>query len=129
MSRSPVTTDSAPTPKGAYSQAIEVGGFLYTAGFGPHDPATGQVVGETIEEQTAQLMRNITAVLAARDLDFSHVVKATVHLQELHRDFPGFNSTYEQFVTAPYPVRTTVGSDLANILVEIDVVAVLAGEA
>jgi reactive intermediate/imine deaminase len=123
MSRVEVVTGGAPTPKGAYSQAIVAGGFLYTAGFGPQDPATGQVAGDTVEEQTAQVMRNLVAVLAAYDLDFSHVVKATVHLQDLHRDFPGFNVTYEQYVVAPYPVRTTVGSNLANILVEIDVVA------
>jgi reactive intermediate/imine deaminase len=100
------------------------GGFLFTAGFGPQDPATGKVVGGTIEAQTEQVMRNVAAALAARDLDFSHVVKATVHLQDLHRDFAGFNATYEKFLSAPYPVRTTVGSALANILVEIDVVAV-----
>jgi 2-iminobutanoate/2-iminopropanoate deaminase len=125
MARSSVTTENAPTPKGAYSQAIEAGGFLYTAGLGPHDPATGQIVGDTIEAQTAQVMRNIAAVLAARGLDFSSLVKSTVHLQELYRDFAGFNATYEQFVTVPYPVRTTVGSKLVGILVEIDVVAVL----
>jgi 2-iminobutanoate/2-iminopropanoate deaminase len=93
MSLRPVTSPHAPAPKGAYSQGIVAGGFLYTAGFGPHDPVTGQLSGETIEEQTAQVMRNIGAVLAAHDLDFSSVVKATVHLADLHRDFPGFNAT------------------------------------
>ncbi|MBF9066966.1 RidA family protein [Streptacidiphilus fuscans] len=127
MSRQQVSTEKAPRPAGAYSQGIAAGGFLYTAGFGPQDPATGQVAGDTIEEQTAQAMANVRAVLEAHGLDFSHVVKATVHLQHLHRDFAGFNATYETFVEAPYPVRTTVGSDLANILVEIDVVAVCPG--
>jgi reactive intermediate/imine deaminase len=125
MSRSQVSTASAPTPRGAYSQGIVAGGFLYTAGFGPHDPLSGELVGDAIEEQTAQVMRNIAAVLAVHNLDFSSVVKSTVHLQDLHRDFPGFNAVYEGFVTAPYPVRTTVGSQLAGILVEIDVVAAL----
>ena len=125
MSRSQVSTASAPTPRGAYSQGIVAGGFLYTAGFGPHDPLSGEIIGNEIEEQTAQVMRNIQAVLAEHNLDFSHVVKSTVHLQELRRDFPGFNAVYEGFVTAPYPVRTTVGSDLMGILVEIDVVAAL----
>jgi 2-iminobutanoate/2-iminopropanoate deaminase len=123
MSRVQVVTDHAPSPMGAYSQGIVAGGFLYTAGLGPQDPNTGVLAGDSIEEQTAQVMRNLAAVLGAYDLDFSHVVKATVHLQNLLRDFPGFNATYGQFVVAPYPVRTTVGSDLANILVEIDVVA------
>ncbi|SCE99299.1 2-iminobutanoate/2-iminopropanoate deaminase [Micromonospora viridifaciens] len=128
MTRVAVVTDSAPKPAGAYSQAVVANGFLYTAGFGPQDPRTGQVAGPSIEEQTAQVMRNIAAVLAEHSLDFSHVVKATVHLQDLHRDFAGFNTVYQSFLQEPYPVRTTVGSDLANILVEIDVVAAVPAE-
>ena len=122
MTRTAVLTANAPQPAGAYSQGIVANGFLYTAGFGPQDPTTG-AVADTVEEQTAQVLRNVGAVLAEHGLDFSHVVKSTVHLQHLDRDFPGFNAVYETFMTAPYPVRTTVGSDLANILVEIDVVA------
>lgn len=123
MSRTRIETEQAPLPAGAYSQAIAAGGFLYTAGFGPQDPATGQVMGDSIEAQTEQVMKNIAGVLAAHGLDFSHVVKATVHLHHLDRDFAGFNSTYAKFLVEPYPVRTTVGSTLADILVEIDVVA------
>jgi 2-iminobutanoate/2-iminopropanoate deaminase len=128
MSREKIETPDAPRPAGAYSQGIVAGGFLYTAGFGPQDPATGKVAGDTIEAQTEQVMKNVAATLAAHHLDFSHVVKATVHLADLHRDFAGFNATYEKFLTAPYPVRTTVGSTLAGILVEIDVVAVASGD-
>jgi len=124
VSRVKIETPSTPRPAGAYSQGIVAGGFLFTAGFGPQDPATGTVVGDTIEAQTEQVMKNVAAVLAAHNLDFSHVVKATVHLQDLHRDFTGFNATYEKFLSDPYPVRTTVGSALADILVEIDVIAV-----
>jgi 2-iminobutanoate/2-iminopropanoate deaminase len=124
MPRFQIETDKARRPTGAFSQAIVANGFLYTAGFGPHDPATGEVIGDTIQQQTRQAMKNLTAVLAAHSLDFSHVVKATVHLQELKRDSAGFNEIYKEFTVDPFPVRTTVGSDLANILVEIDVVAV-----
>ncbi|MCW2751248.1 MAG: reactive intermediate/imine deaminase [Aeromicrobium sp.] len=125
MNRQNVATPDAPSAAGAYSQGIVANGFLYTAGFGPQDPHTGELAGSTIEEQTAQVMRNVAAVLAVHSLDFSHVVKATVHLQHLQQDFAGFNKAYESFVRAPYPVRTTVGSELADILVEIDVVAAL----
>lgn len=124
MSRSGIESSNAPAQAGPYSHGIVAGGFLYTSGFGPQDPATNKVVGETIEEQTAQVMRNVLGVLAERGLDASHLVKVTVHLQHLERDFPGFNETYRTFLVEPYPVRTTVGSTLANILVEIDVVAV-----
>lgn len=92
---------------------------------GPHDPATGQLVGDTIEEQTAQAIRNVQAVLATHGLGLDDVIKTTMHLADLTRDFAGFNSTYESSLTAPYPVRTTVGSTLAGFLVEIDVVAAI----
>lgn len=117
-----VRTDDAPRPAGAYSQGVAAAGLLFTAGFGPQDPATGAVPG-TVEEQTAQVLRNVRAVLAARGLGMDDVVKVTVHLQHLRRDFAAYDAVYREFFTAPYPVRTTVGSDLMGILVEIDVVA------
>jgi 2-iminobutanoate/2-iminopropanoate deaminase len=124
MAREEVRTDQAPNPAGAYSQGIVANGFLYTAGFGPQDPATGTLVEGGVAEQTAQVMRNVAAVLAERGLTFADVVKATVHLASLD-DFAEFNRAYESFLEKPYPVRTTVGSTLMNILVEIDVVAAL----
>jgi 2-iminobutanoate/2-iminopropanoate deaminase len=122
-----LTSALAPAPGGGYSQAIVAGQFVYTAGMGPVDPATGQVVGDDVASQTHQVLRNLTAILAEADASLDDVVKVTVHLQELHRDFAAFDAAYrEQFADAgPLPVRTTVGSDLAGILVEIDVVAYL----
>ncbi|WOH19014.1 Rid family hydrolase [Paenarthrobacter sp. GOM3] len=125
MSRQQVVTSLAPSPAGPYSQAIVANGFLFTAGQTPHDPVTDERVGITIEEQTIQAMTNLGEVLSAHGLDFSHVVKATVHLHHPGRDFDGFNRVYEKYVVAPYPARTTVGSFLGDFLVEIDVVAVL----
>lgn len=125
MSRIEVATDLAPRPAGPYSQAIAANGFLYTAGQTPHDPVTGDAVGTTIEEQTIQTMKNVAEVLGAHGLDFSHVVKATVHLHHPGRDFAGFNAVYEKHVVRPYPARTTVGSFLGDFLVEIDVVAII----
>jgi len=123
MSRQYVTTTLAPQPAGPYSQAIASNGFLYTAGQTPHHPDTGDVVVSTIYDQTVQAMTNLGEVLRAHDLDFSHVIKATVHLQHRDRDFVGCNEAYETFFTAPYPARTTVGSHLGDFLIEIDVVA------
>ncbi|MFF6955566.1 Rid family hydrolase [Streptomyces sp. NPDC008317] len=124
MTKEAVHTAHAPQPAGAYSQGVVAGGFLYTAGFGPKDPLTGEVP-ELVGDQTRQVLRNLTAVLAERGLSLDDIVKVTVHLQHLHRDFAAFDAAYRPFFTAPYPVRTTVGSDLMNILVEIDVVALL----
>lgn len=125
MPRQQVSTDRAPSPAGPYSQAIIANGFLYTAGQTPHDPVTGRTVGTSIEEQTVQTMKNLAAVLHGHKLNFSHVIKATVHLHHPGRDVAGFNAVYQEFVEAPYPARTTVGSFLGDFLVEIDVVAAL----
>ncbi|MCX4572030.1 Rid family hydrolase [Streptomyces sp. NBC_01571] len=124
MRKEAVHTGDAPRPAGAYSQGVVAGGFLYTAGFGPQDPRTG-TMPEGVADQTRQVLRNIRAVLAERGLSLDDVVKVTVHLQELRRDFADFDAAYRPFFAEPCPVRTTVGSDLMNILVEIDVVAVL----
>ena len=118
------TIADAPAPVGAYSHAVTANGLLYTSGFGPTDPATGERA-TTVAEQTRQVLRNIGAVLRANGLDYSDVVKSTVHLQNLIDDFREFDTAYREFFVAPYPVRTTVGSDLYGILVEIDVVASL----
>jgi len=123
MAKTAVHTANAPQPAGPYSQGVEANGFFYTAGFGPQDPATG-AVADTVAEQTRQVLRNIAAVLAERGLTLDDCVKTTVHLADL-ADFAQFNEAYKEFFTEPYPVRTTVGSQLANILVEIDVVAAL----
>lgn len=116
-----IRTDEAPQPAGPYSQGIVYGDLLFTAGFGPQDPATGQVPDD-VAEQTRQVLRNVAAVLAQRGVGMDDVLKTTVHLADL-ADFAAFNEAYREFFTEPYPVRTTVGSQLANILVEIDVVA------
>lgn len=114
-------TDGAPQPAGPYSQAIESRGMVYTAGFGPQDPKTGKV-DPTIAGQTRQTLRNISAVLDSFGLTMDDCVRTTVHLADL-ADFEEFNAAYGEFFSEPYPVRTTVGSQLSGILVEINVEA------
>ena len=121
----PIETQGAPTPKGPYSQGVVVNGLLFSAGFGPHDPDSGDVVGTTIEEQTHRVMKNLNAVLEGAGIFFAHVVKVSAHLHNLDRDFAGFNAVYERFFAEPYPVRIAVGSTLPGILVEIEVIAQL----
>jgi len=124
MTRHAISIPDAPAPGGTYSQAIVANGFLYTAGFGGHDPITGEL-GEGVAAQTHRAIDTIEAILATQGLDLTDVVKSTVHLQHLDRDFATYDQAYRSRFTAPYPVRTTVGSTLAGILVEIDVVAAL----
>lgn len=123
MSRQEIRTDQAPAPAGGYSQGIVAGDFVYTSGTVPVDPATGSPVSGGVAEQTRQVMRNLQGILAAHDLSFDDVVKTTVHLADVERDFKEFDAAYREFFTAPLPARTTVGSALLGVLVEIDVVA------
>lgn len=118
-------SESAPNPGGAYSHGVVAHGFLYTCGMGPANPLTNKVEVEGIEEQTRQVLKNLQAILAERGASLDQVVKVTTHLQHLNRDFAAYNKVYQEFFKAPFPVRTTVGSDLANILVEIDFVVAL----
>ncbi|AWB90848.1 RidA family protein [Aeromicrobium chenweiae] len=124
MTKKSIAIADAPAPVGPYSQGIVANGFLYTAGFGPQDPQTGEIA-DNVGDQTRQVLRNIRAVLQAHGADMDDVVKSTVHLEHLHRDFDEYNRAYAEFFTEPFPVRTTVGSTLADILVEIDVVVAL----
>lgn len=118
-----VRTPVAPAPVGAYSQAVRSGPLVFTAGMGPLDPATGAVIGDDVAAQTAVVLDHLEAVLAEAGLGLADVVKATVHLQHLTRDFAEFDRVYRARMSEPYPARTTVGSDLNAILVEIDFVA------
>ncbi len=118
-----IRTSDGAAPVGAYSQGLVVGDFVFTSGAGPLDPQTGEIVGDDVAAQTHQTLRNLGAILAVHGLTFDDVVKSTVHLQNLKEDFAAYNEVYKSYFTEPYPVRTTVGSDLMNILVEIDFVA------
>ena len=83
----PIETQGAPTPKGPYSQGVVVNGLLFSAGFGPHDPDSGDVVGTTIEEQTHRVMKNLNAVLEGAGISFAHVVKFAVPEKIAHYDY------------------------------------------
>lgn len=122
MPKEEIRTPQAPAPKGSYSQGIRMSDFIFVAGQGPFDPETGQVRGTTIEEQTAQTLENIRSILQTVGASMADVVKSTCHLADLSL-FERFNAVYERYFPKPYPVRTTVGSSLRGILVEVDVIA------
>lgn len=123
MPRTEVISPDLPTPAGPYSHVVEVNGIVFTAGFGPKDPTSG-AVPDGVAAQTEQVISNVETALAAVGLTLADVVKTTVHLQHLDRDFAEFNEVYGRRFAGTRPVRTTVGSTLANILVEIDAVAI-----
>jgi 2-iminobutanoate/2-iminopropanoate deaminase len=120
-----IHTDAAGPPLGTYSQGIRAGDFVFVSGCGAIDPSTGEVRGETVEEQTELVINNIEAILEAGGASLADVVKASVHLLD-ETEFPRFNAVYARRFPAPPPARTTVGSglrQLPGLRVEIDVIA------
>ncbi len=123
--RKSVVTDNAPRPSGPYSQAIIAGDFIYVAGQGPTDPATGKVVRDSIGAETRQVLKNIQAILEAAGATMADVVKCNVYLANRY-DFAAMNEVYREFFPTEPPARTTVESHPpADIRVEIDCVAYL----
>ncbi|HEY2981525.1 MAG TPA: Rid family detoxifying hydrolase [Anaerolineales bacterium] len=122
MPKQQIRTDTGAAPVGAYSQGLRVGDFIFVSGQGPLDPATGKVVGENMEEQTARTLENIKGILAAGGASLADVVKVSAHLSDLAL-FDAYNKIYATYFPDPKPARTTVGSQLKGILVEIDAIA------
>ena len=113
-------------PVGAYSQGWRAGDFVFVTGTVPIGP-DGSVVGDTIGEQTRVTIDNVEAVLEAAGATLADVVKVNVYLHDVAL-FPLFNEAYKERFSEPYPVRTTVGSDLSHLplaLIEMDCVAYL----
>ncbi|MBU0520248.1 RidA family protein [bacterium] len=122
-----ISTDKAPAAIGPYNQAIVAGGaFVFTAGQLPMDPATGDIVGEDIKEQTHLALKNLSAVLQAAGSSLSNVVKVTVFLQNMS-DFAGMNEVYAEYFGASPPARSAV--EVAQVpkgaLVEVEAVALV----
>jgi len=126
MAKKQITTKAAAAPVGAYSQGLRGGDFVFVSGQGPLDPQTGKVVGETIEEQTGRVLENIKAILEAGGATMADVVKVTAHLSDLSL-FDRYNHVYASYFPDPKPTRTTVGSQLLGIMVEIDAIAYVGG--
>ncbi len=126
MPKQQITTTEGAPPAGAYSQGIRAGDFIFVSGQGPLDPLTGKI-GTTIEEQTARTLENIKAILTAGGATMADVVKVTAHLSDL-KYFEAYNKVYTAYFPDPKPVRTTVGSQLNGILVEIDAIAYVGRE-
>jgi len=121
-----IFTDKAPAPIGPYSQAVLAGDTLYTSGQIPLDPATGELVGGSIEAETKQVMENLKAVLQAASMDFSNVVKTSIFIMNMD-DFAAINTIYGSYIneeTAPARETVQVARLPKNVNVEISMIAV-----
>jgi 2-iminobutanoate/2-iminopropanoate deaminase len=122
--RSVVHTDSAPKAIGPYSQAIRIGGLVYTAGQTPIDPMAGKLVEGGIAEQTRQALTNIKAIVEAAGTSMERVVKTTVFMTDLGQ-FSAMNAVYAEFFSTTPPARSTVQVAALPLgaMVEIEAVA------
>ena len=117
-----VVTDRAPSPAGPYSTGIIADKFVFVAGQRPANPNTGEIVEGGIQEQTRQVIENLSAVLTAAGSSLDRIVRSTVYLSDIG-NFAPMNEVYEKMMPKPYPARTTFGAQLRGILIEIDVIA------
>lgn len=118
--RVPYQSADAPAPGGPYSQAIKSGGFVYLAGQGPFRP-DGSKIESPFEEAARQTFRNLAAVAAAAGAELADAVRVGVYLRDMS-NFAAMNQVYAEFFRKPYPVRTTIQSDLPGFDIEVDCV-------
>jgi 2-iminobutanoate/2-iminopropanoate deaminase len=127
MAKEKIATAHAPEAIGPYSQAIKVGNLIFTAGQIALDPATQQVIGGGITEQTTRVLENLKAILESAGSSLAHVVKTTVFLRDMN-DFAPMNAVYSQYmapegVLAPARSTVEVARLPKDVLVEIEVIA------
>lgn len=118
--RTRVASPASPPPAGPYSPGIVHGGVLYLAGQGPFDQS-GARVGETFADQVRQTFANLQANAEAAGTSLEHTIRYGVYLRSLD-DFAEFNEVAKEFLTEPYPVRTTIEVALRGFDVEIDAI-------
>lgn len=126
QAREPISTPNAPKAIGPYSQAIKANGFVFVSGQVAFDPATGNLISGGIEQQTEQVLKNLSAILQAAGSGFDKVVKTSVFLKNMS-EFAQMNEIYAKFFTGTPPARSTV--EVArlprDVSVEIDVIALV----
>lgn len=98
---------NAPTPVGPYSPVIRSGNMLWLSGQIALDPTTQELVSNDVSEQAHQVFTNVKELLEAADATFDHVVNVTLYLTDMN-DFATVNAIYEQYMSKPYPARTTI---------------------
>ena len=121
-----INTPNAPAPIGPYSQAILTGNTLYTSGQIPINPATGELVMDTITNETTQVMENLKAVLTEAGMTFENVIKASIFISDMD-DFGAINDVYGSYfdaATAPARETVQVARLPKDVNVEISVIAV-----
>ena len=128
MNKKIISTDNAPKAIGPYSQAVIAGGFVFISGQIPINPETNQVVKGGIEEQTEQVLKNITAIIQAtsNNMSLKNIISTTLYIKDMN-DFAKINEVYSKFFTTDYPARVTVEVSRLpkDVLIEISAIALV----
>ena len=119
-----ISTEKAPSAIGPYSQAVEVGNMIFTSGMIPINPATGELVDGTVEEQAEQAISNLKNLLEAAGSSMDRVVKTMVFIRDME-DFAKINEIYAKYFTEPYPARSCVQAARLpkDVAIEIEAIA------
>ena len=107
MSKQIIITPNAPAPIGPYNQATLSGNILYISGQICIDPVSGELKNKDIQEETHQVMKNLKAILAAAEMNFSHILKTTIFITDMHQ-FAAVNEVYGKYFESDFPARETV---------------------
>ncbi|MBL7768465.1 MAG: RidA family protein [Flavipsychrobacter sp.] len=124
MEKKIIKTEHAPSPIGPYSQAVQMGNFLFISGQVPINPATNSIEATDINGEAEQVMKNLQAVLETAGYAFADVVKTTIFLTDM-ANFPAVNEVYGRYFDGNYPARETVAVKglPRNVNVEISMIA------
>ncbi|GAB2681085.1 RidA family protein [Flavihumibacter cheonanensis] len=124
MEKKIIKTELAPAPIGPYSQAVQLGNFLFISGQVPINPATNTIEATDISGEAEQVMQNLKAVLETAGYNFADVVKSTIFLTDM-ANFPAVNEVYGKYFDGNYPARETVAVKglPRNVNVEISMIA------
>ena len=126
MNKRIINTSKAPSPIGPYSQAVIAGNLVYISGQIAIDPATNELISESIAAETHQVMKNLQAILDEAGTDFDQIIKTTIFLKDMDM-FATVNEVYGSYFTGNYPARETVAVKglPKNVNVEISMIAAL----
>lgn len=115
-----INTPHAPKPIGPYNQAVLAHGTLYVSGQIPINPVSGELVKGDIQDQTRQVMENLKAILTAAGVDFSHVVKCSIFISDMH-NFPKINEVYASYFGNSAPARETIQVAALPMFVDVEI--------